>query len=471
MTLTADPHRPAPIDVAHHSHLTGVFAPQRDEVDAADLHVTGEIPADLSGSYLRNGPNPRFDPIGSFVYPLDGDGMVHRITLEGGRAWYTNRFVRTPMVELEEQRGEAIWSGITDGYTPPADVVGDDLAGSFRQLPDINIVRHAGRLLAMAESDKPYRLDPKSLATLGEDDCDGAMRVGSTAHPKIDPRTGEMVLFNYTLEAPFLTWSVVGADGQAVRPPTAIEGLDDSVMIHDMALTEKYVVLFVCPLIFDIAAVMAGGSLLSWRPEDGTRIAMIPRDGGPVRWIAAEPFWVWHFANAFDNADGTVTVDYVQWTYPSGFAESSAPNESGLIRAVINPGAGTINRSRVSERTNIEFPRVDDRLLTRDHQRVATVGASDSERAGRDSLWFHNVAKGTEVSWTPGVAIGEPIYIPGADRDYWGAIGTDPDDLRSRFYLLTADSPDDGPIATIDLPIRVPAGLHGAWLTNPATSL
>jgi carotenoid cleavage dioxygenase len=463
MTVTTDPHRPAPI-APDNRHLVGVFAPQRDETDATDLPVTGEIPADLSGSYLRNGPNPRFDPIGSFVFPLDGDGMVHRITLEGGRASYSNRFVRTPMVELEEERGEAIWSGLTDGYTPPASVVGEELAGTTRALPDINVVRHGGRLMAMAEADKPYLLDPRTLATLGTEDCDGAMRVGSTAHPKIDPRTGEMVLFNYILEAPYLTWSVVAADGTSLRPPTAIDGLDAPVMIHDMALTEKYVVLFVCPLIFDIAAVMAGGSLLSWRPDDGTRIALIPRDGGAVRWIHAEPFWVWHFANAFDNADGTVTVDYVEWTYPGGFAETGVPNTSGLMRAAINPTAGTINRTRVSERTDIDFPRVDDRLLTRDHQRVATVGKSDSDTGFQESLWFHDVAKSAEVSWSPGVAIGEPIYIPGAGQDYWGAIGTDPDDLRSRFYLLTAESPEDGPIATIDLPIRVPAGLHGVWL-------
>lgn len=73
-TLTTDPHRPAPVDVVHHTHLNGVFAPQREEVDVADLHVVGEIPADLKGSYLRNGPNPRFDPIGSFVFPLDATG-------------------------------------------------------------------------------------------------------------------------------------------------------------------------------------------------------------------------------------------------------------------------------------------------------------------------------------------------------------------------------------------------------------
>jgi carotenoid cleavage dioxygenase-like enzyme len=466
MTITLDPNRPAPLDLMHHAHLTGVDAPQREEIAVDGLEIVGELPADVHGSYLRNGPNPRFDPIGSYVYPLDGDGMVHRVTLGDGRASYRNRFVRTPMVLAEERAGQALWSGITDGYTPPASAVGEDLAGTFRHLPDINIVEHCGRLMAMAESDLPYRLDRVSLETLGREDCDGAMRVGSTAHPKIDPNTGEMVLFNYTLEAPYLTWSVVGADGRQQRPPTAVHGLDAPMMIHDMALTRRYIVLFVNPLVFDLEAAMTGGGLLSWRPDEGTRIALIPRDGSAVRWIHTETFWVWHFANAFDNPDGTVTVDYVEWRYPSGFAQTSAPNISNLTRAVCNPMSGAISRTVISERTNLEFPRIDDSRLTRDHRHVATVGKSDTDRSDQDSLWFHDLARGTEVCWSPGVAIGEPIFIPGDESDYWGAIGTDPQDMTSRFYLLTADDPGSGPIATIALPIRVPAGLHGAWLPS-----
>jgi len=465
MTMASDPHRPPPVDLVHHAHLTGVYASQREEVDVSDLRVTGSIPDDLHGSYLRNGPNPRFDPIGSFTYPLDGDGMVHRIVLADGRASYTNRFVRTPMVELEEVRGETIWSGLMDGYTPPASVVGDALAGTVRQLPDINIVRHGGRLLAMAESDKPYRLDPQSLATLGAEDCDGAMLVGSTAHPKIDPRAGEMVLFNYALEAPYLTWSVVGADGTRLRAPTPVDGLDAPLMIHDMAITERYLVLFANPLVFDLAAVMRGGALLSWQPERGTRIAFIPRDGDAVRWVDTDPFWVWHFANAFDNPDGTVTIDYVEHAYPVGFATApNTPNAPTLMRATCDPATGLIKRDRISDRTGLEFPRIDDRMLTREHRHIATVGKAGADHDDLESLWFHDSRTGRDSCFNPGVAIGEPIYIPSDRHDYWGAIGTDPSDMRSRFYLLDADNPENGPLATIDLPIRVPAGLHGAWL-------
>lgn len=462
--LHADPNRPAPVDIAHNHYLTGVFAPQREEVSVADLPVHGTIPADLDGSYLRNGPNPRFDPIGSYVYPLDGDAMVHRLTLHDGHAAYSNRFVRTPMVQLEEQRGEAIWSGITDGYTPPASVVGDTLGGSMRQLPDINVVSHGGRLLAMAESDRPYRLAPPDLSTLGPTDCDGAMLVGSTAHPKIDPHTGELVLFNYTFEAPYLTWAVIGADGSCRRPPTPITGLDAPIMIHDMALTRTYIVLFVNPLVFDIGALLRGGSLLSWQPDRGTRIALIPRDGGAVSWIDTDTFWVWHFANAYDDADGSVVVDYVEHAYPAGLATSTAPNYAILKRARCTPATGRVTRTQISDATGIEFPRIDDRSLTGRHRCIATVGKAGADHDDLDSLWFHDTDSGTDTFWNPGVAIGEPIYLPGTEHDYWGAFGTDPETLVSRFYLLAADDPAAGPVATVDLPIRVPNGLHGTWI-------
>jgi carotenoid cleavage dioxygenase-like enzyme len=319
MTTTTDPHRPAPVTLTHHAHLSGVFAPQRDQVDVADLTITGELPSDLHGSYLRNGPNPRFDPIGSYVYPLDGDGMIHRITLDDGRASYSNRFVRTPMLELEEQRGEALWSGLTDGYTPSADIVG---------------------------------------------------------------------------------------------------------------------------------------------------IAVIPRDGSLIRWIDTGPFWVWHFANAFDNTDGTITVDYVEHAYPAGFAHSTAPNQPALTRAICNPATGSVARTQISDRTGVEFPRIDDRLLSMAHDKVATLGKAADPTDQRTHLIFHDLTTGSETSWDPKVALGEPIYIPGNDNDYWGAIGTDPTDLRSRFYLLDVDNPADGPLATIELPHRVPVGLHGNWIAT-----
>ena len=119
---------PGTVDAATNPHLSGVFAPVVEEVDLRDLRVEGRLPEEMDGTYLRNGPNPRFTPVGSYIYPLDGDAMMHRVRVRDGRADYSNRFVRTPALVTEEKAGRALWGGIMDP-PPDADTVGPQLAG------------------------------------------------------------------------------------------------------------------------------------------------------------------------------------------------------------------------------------------------------------------------------------------------------------------------------------------------------
>ena len=80
------------------------------------------------------------------------------------------------------------------------------------------------------------------------------------------------------------------------------------------------------------------------RPADGTRIALIPRDGGPVRWARTDAFWSWHSANAYDRDDGGVVLDYVERSRPGGLSPDTGPVVGGLSRAVIDPVRGSITR-------------------------------------------------------------------------------------------------------------------------------
>lgn len=137
-------HAQHAFDPARVVHLSGRFAPVTDEVDEARLQVTGELPDELDGLFLRNGPNPRFSPIGSYLYPIDGDGMLHGVWVSGGQARYRNRFVRTPAVLAEERAGRALWGGLESMIMPQVPDVEPELAGTFRDLPDINVVRHGG---------------------------------------------------------------------------------------------------------------------------------------------------------------------------------------------------------------------------------------------------------------------------------------------------------------------------------------
>ncbi|MFF0482989.1 carotenoid oxygenase family protein [Streptomyces sp. NPDC004435] len=458
-------------------HLLGSFAPVTEEVDAVDLDVTGEIPAGLDGLYVRNGPNPRFTPIGSYLYPIDGDGMLHGVWLSEGRARYRNRFVRTAAMKAEERVGHALWGGVESFILPGADQVGPELADDFKDMPDIHVVGHAGRLLALAESACPYRVDD-ALGTVGRETFDGALPAGITAHPKIDPLTGEMVVFCYALEPPYLTWSVIDRHGAVTRKPTPVESVDEPMMIHDMALTERYVVLTLAPVFFDLEAAMAGGSFLAWRPERGTRVALIPRDGGPVVWATDDAFWLWHTVNAYDDpaGDGSVVLDYVQWsrlTIAPGH-EGEGPPRCALVRARIDAVAGTVTRTELDD-SRVELPRVDDRLIGRRHRYLAVAaetGRADLLAGEYDALRWYDTARGTSLLWPAGdLSVGEPVYAPapGDDSDkhgHWLTFATDRTDGTSWLLVLPGEDPASGPVARARVPVRVPLGLHGSWLPS-----
>jgi carotenoid cleavage dioxygenase len=460
------------LDASSVPQLNGIFAPVQDELtDVPCSVVQGAVPGDLAGTYVRNGPNPRFPPIGSYTYPLDGDGMVHAVRFQHGRASYRNRYVRTPTLAAEEKAGHALWGGLLRPISPSAEEVGPELAQKqFRDLPDINIVRHAGRFLALAEGDVPFALTDE-LATLGQWDFAGALPAGMCAHPKIDPVSGEMVVFRYGLDAPFLSWAAVGADGTVARLPEVV-GIDAAYMIHDCAITERYLVILVCPLRFDITAK----DILAWEPERGTRIAVIRRGvgGGPVFWFATQAFWVWHVANAYEAGTAgneRVILHYPHWSHP---AFGDAPLATGGIhRMTLHLADGRVTVEQLDDRV-CEFPRIDDRRTGRPHRYFHT-GAKDPALPAEQGIWNTLLRYDLEtgkvaVRRTGRLALGEAVFAPrpgdppAEDAGYLLVYTCDADTLETRLLILNAADIEGEPVATLRMPRRVPLGLHGNWI-------
>jgi carotenoid cleavage dioxygenase len=107
-------------------HLSGNYLPVARELDVPNLRViSGKIPADLSGAYMRNGPNPLFKPI-YYAYPMDGDGMIHAVYFENGRARYRNRFVQTGGLKAERRAGRAIYGSFTHPVPVDPALIGPD---------------------------------------------------------------------------------------------------------------------------------------------------------------------------------------------------------------------------------------------------------------------------------------------------------------------------------------------------------
>ena len=225
----------APVRESDHPYLSGNYAPVSEEISAVDLDVTGSIPDYLDGRYLRIGPNPMGNPDPARYHWFLGAGMAHGLRLRDGKAhWYRNRWVRSTDVarKLDEP-----WPG---GPT----------YGGFDFAANTNIIGHAGKTFAIAESGaRPYELTDE-LDTVGPSDFDGTLFCGYTAHPKCDPASGELHAVSYNpMRGNIVRYTVTGVDGK-VRHTVDIR-LREQTMMHDFSLTEKFVILYDLPVALD----------------------------------------------------------------------------------------------------------------------------------------------------------------------------------------------------------------------------
>jgi carotenoid cleavage dioxygenase len=342
--------------------LTGVFASVHDELDVVDLPVSGTIPAALEGAYLRNGANPQFDPLGAYHW-FDGDGMIHAVTLSEGRASYRNRFVETPGLLREREAGRALFGGISNVVLPPEDLMAE--CGVFKNAANTNIIRHAGRILALWEGGFPTELTEK-LDTVGLWDMDGRLTGAFTAHPKWDARTGELMFFGYSaMSRPFLRYHVADRDG--VLTHSVDIDLPHGVMMHDFLTTERYSIFFDLPAVVELEHMMSGQSV--WQPGFGARIGVLPRHGGAgeVRWFEIEPCYVFHFLNAWEEEGRLVLIGCRMPSIDLDFDSSGTDPMSddsgvGLTRWTIDLAAGTCREEQLSSGVQ-DFPRVADPLV------------------------------------------------------------------------------------------------------------
>jgi carotenoid cleavage dioxygenase-like enzyme len=294
-------------------------------------------------------------------------------------------------------------------------------------------------------------------------------QVRPCAYPKIDPRTGEGVAVRADSRPPFLTWTVIGPDGRS-SPRRPVEGMARPSVVHDVAITERYVVLVVAPWFVD-----GGGGSPVWDARAGTRIALVPRDGGPVRWCEDETFWLWHTVNAHDAKDpadpvvDVAVLDYVEWAEPSG-----ATGGPHLARATIDPSAATVRREVLADDA-VELPRIDDRLRGRPHRVaafVANTGRPQPHPVGADALAWYDTATGRVTRWEPeDLRVGGPAFAPDPrsdrpERGWWLTDAARVSTGESSVLVIPAEDPAAGPVAAVRLPLRVPEGGHGRWLPS-----
>ena len=449
-------------------YLEGPYAPVTEEVTAFDLPVTGSLPPELDGRYLRNGPNPLgLDDPGSHWFL--GAGMVHGVRLRNGRAeWYRNRWVRSR--DVAGALGER-WPG------GPVHA-GMDFAANT------HVIAHGGRTLATVEAGAlPYELTDE-LETVGPCDFDGTLPGGYAAHTKLDRRTGELHAVAYFWAWDHVQHVVIGPDGRVSR--TTDVPVADGPMMHDFALTERFVVLLDLPVTFSMDAAAAGSRLpYAWNPSHQPRVGLLPRTGPAreVRWFEVDPCWVFHTLNAHDDG-GRVVVDLCR--YEGSFDMSGLTGKGSLTldRWTIDPVAGTVSQQRLDDRPQ-EFPRVDERVVSRPHRYgysavTAEVGRTTVQMDGTfqdaafaDALLKHDLVTGrVEAHRFPrDAAVGEAVFAPSApdgaeDDGYVMAFVHDPERGAADLVVLSAQDFTGAPVARVHLPRRVPLGFHGSWIAD-----
>jgi carotenoid cleavage dioxygenase len=463
------------LEASHHAaptnpYLEGNWTPTKEEAEIPDLPIQGSIPGDLAGVYMRNGPNPKFDPI-EYVYPFDGDGMVHAVYFEKGKARYRNRWVRTAGLAAEERAGKAIYGSSVKPKPPDPSLLQEGDPPLFKDDANINIINHGGHYLALYEGDTAYELT-RELDTVGPYDFHGAAQA-VCAHPRIDQVTGELHFFNYDIQPPYLTYYVADRSGK-VTVDQPID-LPAPTMIHDFVITESRVVFFDCPVVFDFEAMGRGESPLQWKPELGTRLVMLDRakpDAKPTV-VETDAFWVFHFVNAYDEGADEVVVDFVRHEFLSFGAKAGNPHPS-MYRMVIDARSGKAKLDPVDDPDRVtEFPRTNDALTGRKH-RYGYCAAHELKhpKPGHwDAAAQYDFETGTAKIQTFGRGRypGEPVFVPrpgATDEDDGYVVSFVYSAERGKSDLVMADARDfDGePVVTIQLPVRVPFGLHGNWM-------
>ncbi len=453
--------------------LNGLFAPVADELDVADLEVTGSLPTGLRGAFLRNGPNPAFPPIVRY-HVFDGDGMIHGLTFDGaGGAQYRNRFVESRALLAERRAGHALYGGLAQFVVPDPDVVAE--GGLYKNTANTHVVRHAGRILALMEGAGPTELRA-DLSTVGEYDFDGRLQGSMTAHPKVDPATGEMLFFGYSPLPPFLRFHVADASGTLLRS-VDLE-LPRSVMMHDFAVTERHVVFFDLPAVFDLEAMLGGGAAVRWEPQHGARIGVLPRDAttDEVRWTEVEPFYVFHFLNAYDDGDAVVVEGCRASRLPLSFGEEplAEPVRPALHRWRIGTTVGSVTDEQLDDRA-VDFPRVADAAAGLDNRYgyAAHLRDGDDEFASFASVVKYDRRTGdaTEHVYGPQAQAGEAVFAADpagtAEDDGWLLnFVVDKPTGDTDVVVLDARDVAAGPVASVRLPRRVPIGFHGSWLPD-----
>ncbi|MEG3437218.1 carotenoid oxygenase family protein [Pannus brasiliensis CCIBt3594] len=464
------------------------YESQPDEYDYPVGEIEGQIPVELRGTLFRNGPG-LLDIGGTpIAHPFDGDGMISAFTFDNGRVHYRNRYVRTEAYIREKAAGKPLYRGVF-GTMKPGGWWANALDFRLKNIANTNILYWGDKLLALWEAAEPYRLDPRTLDTIGPDYLDGILQEGDpfSAHPRIDPGClfddDRPCLVNFAakpgLSSQFTIFEFDRAGKLLRRHSHSLPGFS---FIHDFAITPNYCIFFQNPVSFNpfpyLLGLKGAGECVTYEANQNTRIILIPRrpPHEDVKVVEIPSGFVFHHANAFER-ENTVCIDSICYdSLPrvdpdSSYKEANfeALDPGRLWRFTVDLQANSVKKELIESRC-CEFPTLHPDRVGRDY-RYLYIGTAHSPtgNAPLQAILKLDLQTGKRQlhSFAPRGFAGEPIFVPkpgGTEEDDGWLLAPMYDAAKHRSSLVILDARDlTTPVAIAHLKHHIPYGLHGSW--------
>ncbi|KAH7127525.1 lignostilbene-alpha,beta-dioxygenase isozyme III [Dactylonectria macrodidyma] len=473
------------------------FVPTRYEASIQEVETQGVIPNVINGTYFSMQVDHHMPPRFEDDLLFNGDGVVSAFRIVNGHVDWKRRYVQTDRFKLESEARRSLFGRYRNPYTDH-----ESVRGVVRTAANTNIIFWRGVMLAMKEDGPPFALDPTTLETLGRYDFEGqVLSPVFSAHPKIDPASGEMLAFGYqaggdgNCASRELVYYVIDADGKKTHE--AWFEMPYAGYIHDFAFTDDWIIFPLTPLKASLERIKQGGNYWAWDPEDYGYFGIAPRHKpkrGDITWIRTENCFQGHIAGTYQTDDNKLVFDLsmasdnVFWWFPQeGKAPERRPMTSPMSRYVFDlEDLSAVDMIEPTQTVHkmVEFARIDDRFLGKPYRHYWAVGSDaskhyDFERCGPPSTGIWNMLigydweTGREQSWYvgPTSTLEEPCFIPASTTSpegsgYLVAVIDRLDEMRQDLAVFNAQELSAGPIGLIRLPLRPRRGFHGNFVDH-----
>ena len=471
----------------------GYGAPLRFEGSVTDCEVIGKIPAEINGAFYRTGAEWYYPPTYKDDAILNADGYVSSFRIRGGKVDYHGQFVRTHRFIEEQKAGRQLYGYYRNPYTDDPSVK-DLKRPNLRTVSNTAPLAHGGKLFTLKEDGLPYEADPDTLATKSTWDFHGKYRSETfSAHPKIDPLTGEMIAYGYEatgLASDDIFLYTIDKSGQ-VRHEQRFKQPYVS-LIHDMAITHRHVVLPFGGYVTSPELLKAGKIHWWWDATKPSYIGVARRDGDgkDVRWFKGPLRCMMHVFNAYDDGDKVVLYApfYDGNFFPFFPNIDGSPFNPALARSFIrkitldlNSKSDTWTEEILWQMPIVDLGKVDPRVVSlkprylytsfNDEKKAYDRAASGPGAPARmnNSYGRFDLETGKVDSYFAGPThnLQELSFVPTGrgeeGQGYLVGVAANYAEMRSELVILDAQRPGDGDVARVILPFRISQQVHGVW--------